>query len=113
MDIKETFLKLTEYTTPFKHEADLLPCLPSGVKKDKIGNYYIKIGESETLFTCHLDNYCTKKEKVTHEFKKLKTGGTKIKTDEKTILGADNKAGVTILLYLIDQKVPGTYFFFI
>ena len=107
MNFLETFLKLTEYTIPYKHEDCLSKYLPNGTKRDKIGNYYIKIGESKTLFTSHLDTYCKKKEKVNHII-----DGNIIKTDGTTILGGDNKCGVTILLYLIEQKVPGTYFFF-
>lgn len=108
MNIKETFLKLTEYTTPFGHETDLESILPSNLNKDKSGNYFIKIGQSETLFTCHLDNYCKVKEKVNHVIE-----GNIIKTDNSTILGADNKAGVVTLLYMISKNVPGTYYFFL
>ena len=105
--IKEIFLKLTEFTTPYGKEAELESLLP-GLKKDKWGNYYTKIGESQTLFTCHLDNYCKTKEKINHVIE-----GNIIKTDGKTILGADNKAGVVTLLYMIDKGVPGFYYFFI
>ena len=31
----------------------------------------------------------------------------------KTILGADDKAGMVILLYMIEKKIPGLYYFFI
>ena len=108
MNFKETFLKLTEYTIPYGHESDIIHLLPSGVKKDKWGNYFLRIGESNTLFTCHLDTYCVKKEKVNHIIE-----GNIIKTDEKTILGGDNKAGVTCIFYMIEQGIPGFYYFFI
>lgn len=108
MNIKETFLKLTEFTTPFGHESDLESILPSSLKKDESGNYFIKIGESDTLFTSHLDNYCEKKEKINHIIE-----GNIIKTDGKTILGGDNKAGVVTLLYMISKNIPGTYYFFL
>ena len=107
MNIKETFLKLTEYTNPYGTESDLEPLL-SNLTKDKWGNYYIKIGESETLFTCHLDNYCKEKEKINHIIE-----GDIIKTDGTTILGADNKAGVVTLLYMISKGVNGFYYFFL
>lgn len=108
MDFKKTFLALTEYTTPWGLESELEPLLPSGVQKDKWGNYHLKIGNSKTVFTCHLDNYCKEKVKVNHVIE-----GNLIKTDETTILGGDNKAGVTCLMYLIEQGVPGYYFFFV
>lgn len=108
MNFKETFLKLTEYTIPHGHEDDLVKLLPNGIKKDNIGNYFIKIGESKTLFTCHLDTYSKEYKKVNHII-----DGNIIKTDGTTILGADNKAGVVCLLYMIENNVPGLYFFFI
>jgi hypothetical protein len=108
MNIKETFLKLTEYTVPYGHEEILEKYLPTGIKKDSVGNYFIEIGESTTLFTTHLDTYCTDFEKVNHVI-----DGDIIKTDGKTILGGDNKLGMTILLYMIDKGVPGTYYFFL
>ena len=108
MNIKETFLKLTEFTTPYGHESDLESILPTGFQKDESGNYFVKIGNSETLFTCHLDNYCKVKEKINHIIE-----GNIIKTDGTTILGGDNKAGVTAILYMISKGVPGYYYFFI
>lgn len=111
MNFKEVFLKLTEYTTPFRTESDLesiLTELVPGIKKDSIGNYHKIIGNSQTLFTCHLDNYCEEKKKVNHII-----DGDVIYTDNNTILGADNKAGVCVLLYLISRNVPGHYCFFI
>lgn len=108
MDIKETFLKLTEYTIPYGHEAILEKYLPEGVQKDSSGNYFIEVGNSETLFTTHLDTYCKDFKKVNHVVE-----GDIIKTDGTTILGGDNKLGMTILLYMIDKGVPGTYYFFL
>ena len=107
MDIRNIFLKLTEYTTPYGTESELEPLIP-GLSKDQWGNYYKRVGKSETLFTCHLDNYCKTKEKVTHVIE-----GDLIKTDGTTILGADNKAGVVALLYMIEKGVPGFYYFFL
>lgn len=111
MNFKEEFLKLTEFTTPFKSESDLEPYLLSkvpGLMKDGIGNYHKIIGNSETLFVCHLDNFCKTKQRVHHIIDE-----EVIMTDGNTILGADNKAGVLVLLYLISNNVPGHYCFFI
>jgi hypothetical protein len=106
--IKDTFLKLTEYTIPHGKETTLEKYLPSGIQKDSIGNYFIEIGNSETLFTTHLDTYCKKYEKVNHII-----DGDIIKTDGTTILGGDNKLGCTILLYMISKNIPGLYYFFL
>lgn len=35
MNIKEKFLQLTQFTTPFGHEQELRPLLPSFLKQDK------------------------------------------------------------------------------
>jgi hypothetical protein len=108
MNIKETFLQLTSKTYPHGTENAVEAFLPKGFFKDKKGNCYLKIGESRTAFTCHMDTACKTQEKVIHTFE-----DKYIKTDGCTILGADDKAGMTILLYMIENKVPGLYCFFI
>jgi hypothetical protein len=110
-EFKELFLKLTEWTIPFGEEARLEKYLPSGYKKDSIGNYYYEIGSSETLFTTHLDTYSAKLEKVNHVIDK--DDPYKIGTDGKTILGGDNKLGCSILIGMIENNIPGTYYFFL
>ena len=110
-EFKELFLKLTEWTIPFGDEDDVIKHLPSGYKKDSVGNYYYEIGDSETLFTTHLDTYSAKLEKVNHVIDK--DDPYKIGTDGTTILGGDNKLGCTILIGMIKNNIPGTYYFFI
>ena len=110
-EFKSLFLKLTEYTIPFGEEQRLEKHLPSGFKKDEFGNYYYEIGNSETLFTTHLDTYSDKYEKVNHVIDE--EDPYKIKTDETTILGGDNKLGCTILIGMIKKGIPGTYYFFL
>jgi hypothetical protein len=107
-EFKELFLKLTEYTIPFGKESTLEGLLPSGWKKDSTGNYFYQIGDSQTLFTTHLDTYSDKYEKVNHIIDDYK-----ISTDEKTILGGDNKLGCSILISMILDRIPGTYYFFL
>lgn len=108
--LRDLFLKLTQYTIPYGQEVKVESLLPSGFNKDSFGNYYYEIGNKSTdiLFTAHLDSYCTEYEKVNHVFE-----DSWIKTDGKTILGADNKAGCLILINMINHKIPGTYYFFI
>ncbi len=107
-DFKKTFLNLTDYTIPFGKEDTLEHLLPNGWKKDAIGNYYYEIDNSETLFTSHLDTASKNYEKVNHII-----NGNIISTDKTTILGGDNKAGCTVLFYLISKGIPGTYYFFL
>lgn len=108
MNIRETFLKLTERTYPYGFEDALFCYLPEGTKQDVDGNYYYKIGESKTIFACHLDTACKAQVEVNHVFDLQY-----IKTDGKSILGADDKAGMTILLWMIKHNIPGLYYFFI
>ena len=109
MSIKELFLKLTKSTMPKGHEHLMEKYFPKGWKKDFHGNYYYKIGEPTTMFTSHIDTADTGIPKeVTHVIK-----GDYIHTDEKTILGADDKAGTTIMIHMIEKGVTGLYYFFL
>ena len=108
MDILKTFLKLTKKTYPYRTEEQLAYMLPFGYETDRYGNYFYKIGNSKSVFTCHLDTACKAEQDITHVIE-----GSIVKTDGKTILGADDKAGMTILLWMIHNQIPGLYYFFI
>ena len=112
MNILKTFLDLTDYTYIIGEEAELLPKLPKELEEDSQGNYFLKIGESETMFCSHLDTAAFEKEKVVHDVFKTKKGDTGVATSGDTLLGADDKAGVVILMYLIENNIPGLYYFF-
>lgn len=108
--IKELFLNLTKKTMPGGNERLIEPYLPKGWKKDFHGNYFIKVGDNTSvMFTCHADtaDYGQSKD-VVHVEK-----GEFIETDGKTILGADDKAGAAVLIYMIEKKIPGLYYFFL
>jgi len=107
-NVKDTFLALTSHTYPYGNEHRLRCFLPEGITRDRHGNYIYQIGTSRTIFACHLDTACKDFKPVVHVI-----DGDIIKTNGKTILGADDKAGVTVLLYLIYKKIPGTYYFFV
>ena len=108
----ETFLRLTSKTVPYGSEDILVESMrelfPKGMQKDEWGNYFYKVGESRSIFAAHLDTVSKEYVTVTHVF-----DGNLIKTDGKTTLGADDKAGITILLWMIQNNVPGLYYFFI
>lgn len=107
-NVRDTFLALTSHTYPHGNEHRLRYFLPDGVTRDRHGNYIYQIGNSRTIFACHLDTANSTFGPVVHVI-----DGDIIKTDGKTILGADDKAGVTVLLYLIHNRIPGTYYFFV
>jgi hypothetical protein len=117
MNIRETFIELTQYTEVLGDEHLLKKYLPEGIQEDHVGNYYMKIGESDTMFTSHLDTAAHSRKKVTHVFDDITSkNGRKeyfIETDGTTLLGADDRAGVVIMLYMIKHKIPGLYYFFI
>lgn len=112
--VLNTFLTLTSHTYPYGYEDYLvkkllhLKLFPENIQKDKYGNYFYKIGESRTMFTSHLDTACRDSGPVTHVIDR-----NYIKTNGSTILGADDKAGVTIMLWMIKNNIPGLYYFFI
>lgn len=112
-DVRATFLSLTTETYPHGHEEEVMKYLPvPGLKKDQWGNYYLIIGNSNTMFTCHLDTASREKTRVNVQ-SYIENGDEIFVTDETSILGADDKAGVTIVLYMISHKIPGVYYFFI
>jgi hypothetical protein len=112
--IPEVFIELTKNTYPHGSEniiADKmfkLGLFPEGIDMDEHGNYFCKIGESRTIFASHLDTVSKVHEPVNHVL-----DGFMIKTDGTTTLGADDKAGVTILTWMMKNKIPGLYYFFI
>lgn len=113
--IPNLFLKLTDKTYPHGTEDILVERLikdgtfPKDIQKDPHGNWFYQIGHgSRTIFAAHLDTVTDKHQNVKHVI-----DGDYIKTDGKTTLGADDKAGVTVLVWLMRHKVPGLYYFFI
>jgi hypothetical protein len=131
-DVKSTFLSLTTKTYPHysdcRHEKEVLQFLPD-LEIDEVGNYYKIIGDGKptVMFTCHLDT-ADREQKNTklfqangrvieegYSFKLIKTGSGDeiIYTDGSSILGADDKAGTTVMLYMMAHNVPGIYYFFI
>jgi hypothetical protein len=111
--IKDIFLRLTSRTVPYCQEVrfvdDIMQLMfPEGIEIDKWGNYFYKIGDSRTIFASHLDTVSRKYEYVKHVIE-----GDIVRTDGMTTLGADDKAGVTVMLYMIENKIPGLYYFFI
>jgi len=113
MNFLKTFLALTEYTVPFGYEHTLERLLPPGFEKDQWGNYFYVIGKSKTLFTAHLDTASDKYEKVKHIITYSSDMEVLVSTDKSTILGGDNKAGCLILFYMIENQIPGLYYFFV
>jgi hypothetical protein len=112
-DVRQTFISLVTETYPHGHEEEVVPFISgAGLQKDEFGNYYKIIGKSETMFTSHLDTADRKKSKVTIH-SKIVDGDEILCSDGTTILGADDKSGVSVMLYMIAHNIPGIYYFFI
>lgn len=108
MDVIETFLRLTGRTYPHGSEHELFGLLPDHLDHDEFGNRYKQVGASSCMFTSHLDTATSQRADVVHV---IENGICK--TDGTSILGADDKAGVAIMLWMIEHGVPGLYYFFL
>ncbi len=107
--IVKDFLKLTSNVYPYEFEKDVVELIEIPLEKDKFGNYFYIIGTNPTaIFTSHLDTVGDYKKRVKHVF-----DNNFVQTDGSSILGADDKAGVVIMLHMIREKTPGIYYFFI
>jgi hypothetical protein len=111
-DVRSTFLSLVTKTYPMGHETEVLEFLPD-LEIDKFGNYYKVIaGDDTTMFTSHLDT-ADRTQLPTKLLSKIEDGDEYIYTNGTSILGADDKAGVAVMLYMMENKIPGIYYFFI
>jgi hypothetical protein len=113
-DPRSTFLSMVTKTYPHGLEDQVLQFLPQ-LEKDKYGNYYKIIGDNKkpsVMFTSHLDT-ADREQKITTIYSREEDGEEILFTDGKSILGADDKAGVTVMLYMMAHNIPGLYYFFI
>lgn len=111
--VYKDFITLTRNTCPHLYEYDLYYDMLKnlGFDFDKAGNFEKIVGErSRVWFAAHLD---TADGGVPKRVKRRTQKGGVIGTDGKTILGADDKAGVAVLLHLVRNKVPGRYTLFL
>ena len=114
--------------TPHPHEIEtmgviirFLKTLDIKVTKDKKNNLFVTIPlsngkPSKTMFSSHMDTVQHKAEKIKLRvitFPEKEKGFIKAVTqdDKPTILGADDKVGVYIMLKMIEAKIPGYYAF--
>ena len=104
------FFWLTKYTNPYGTEVRRFDrkLRQLGFVKDDYDNYILDIGQSNTVFAAHLDTADNKMKKV-----RRVVVGDMISTDGTTLLGADDRAGVAILLHLIRNQIPGRYVLFV
>ena len=114
-DIDQRLIDMLSYRRPHDSDTELEFTKrfidPYDPGRDEFGNMYINVGAwSRTLFTCHVDT-------VHHKPGRQKLGyveseGLLVLADkESNCLGADDAAGVWVMLNMIDAGIPGTYLF--
>lgn len=84
---------------------DLLQGIP-GIRSDSHGNYWVKQGESQTMFSCHTDT--VHKRTATERYALDITDGW-LQAKDSGVLGADCGAGWLIMLCMLQAGVPGLY----
>lgn len=123
----DLFCRMARMTTPKGHEAFVWSCLPNAphgappnahpnyalgeTQVDRHGNYIVHIpGAERTLWVSHCD---TADSDPTHVniIKEIVDDDVIVRTDGKTILGADDKVGCAIMACMIRCGVPGWYLF--
>lgn len=87
-----------------------------GITFDIELNLYVKIGESETIFSCHTDTVhrSSGKQKIFYAKDVHIIGKTTNKKEEEydgECLGSDDGVGIWIMLNMIEVGVPGLYIF--
>lgn len=102
---------MLRYTRPAYSQADdefcirFLDSLP-GCYADEYGNRIVKVGESRTMFASHTD--------TVHNYSGFQTltedSGGRIRSDANC-LGADDTAGVWLMVRMVEQHKPGLYVF--
>lgn len=115
-ELRDLFIELTRVTMPYGTERELFKPFAErlGLESDEFGNYIKQIGDSKTIFTCHIDTVGKGSVEVEHFLMtRIKDGRIGLKSDGSTILGADDKAGVCVLFNMISNNVPGLYYFFL
>lgn len=104
------FMWLSKYTSPYgwEHERFGDFFTSKGFELDPHGNLVLDVGKSKTIFAAHLDTADRTLTRVRRQVK-----GDIISTDGKSILGADDRAGLAVLLHLLRHNVPGRYLLFV
>ena len=83
-----------------------------GAYLDTHGNIHVAVGESRTLFSCHTDTVARREGRQTLSYRNgVVKLSRKAKRQKFSCLGADDTAGVFIMLEMIGARVPGHYIF--
>ena len=110
-------LEILSWSRPHKSETEkrfareFLDTVP-GMQQDNFGNRWLDIGDKPTaLWSCHIDTVASKGELQLLDFDTQKGIVALAKGKPGMSLGADDGAGVWIMLEMIRAKRPGRYVF--
>lgn len=81
------------------------------MKQDDFGNYWLRIGDTDTMFSCHTDTVHGFKDDIRYNIGYIEHSNLFIPIKQGKVLGADDGAGMEIMLTMIDFLVPGLYVF--
>ncbi|MBK6419316.1 MAG: hypothetical protein IPF79_09025 [Ignavibacteria bacterium] len=103
------FLDLAQVLTPYGHEHLLHRYIPMPNHIDSFGNVFVMVGRAPTvMFASHMDTFPLFDDARSVDIRwsrgMLATGGF-------ANLGADDKAGMALMIYMINHNVPGLYAF--
>lgn len=105
-------LEMLTYRRPAgsRTEADFVRryIVPTGATPDGHGNYWLTVGDSPILWSCHTDTVHR-----TDGIQRIEYGDwiASVAAGRRDCLGADDTAGVWIMLQMIRAKLPGVYVF--
>lgn len=111
------FALLTETIGPIETDPETARLIESlagrPLTRDVAGNYFLEIeGNDDVVFAAHLDTVAQGKTRPQRYMLRKPDGSFFMETDGKSILGADDRSGCALLVYMILSGVPGTYYFF-
>ncbi len=110
-DVIRIFLELAQVLTPQGHEHLLHRYIPKPRHIDSFGNVFVTVGRDPTvMFTSHMDTYPLFDDARSVD---IRWSGGMLATDGSTNLGADDKAGMALMIDMINHNVPGLYAFFV
>lgn len=115
--LKEILSYRRNYETASEKEflRNYIATIPN-INCDEELNFWIRIGESQTMFSCHTDtvHWSDGRQKYLY-FEDLQLAAkTTLKEDpdyDGECLGADDGAGIWIMMNMIEAEVPGLYVF--
>lgn len=79
---------------------------PTGAYADEYGNYWLTLGKSRVIWSCHTDTV-----HAAHGIQEISTQKGLASVRKSSCLGADCTAGAWIMLEMIAANIPGCYVF--